>query len=55
MVSQVFFKDYFVIHGTSDKLWNEIELIEYLVSKQGGIVKLIVNPEAICVRSLGIY
>lgn len=55
MIKQVIFKDYFVINGTSDRLWNEIELVEFLVKNQGRHIKLIVNPEAICLKSLGIY
>lgn len=45
----------FVISGTNDKIWNLIELIEYLVSNQNQNVKLRINPEAIDLDRLGIY
>ena len=45
----------FIISGTNDKLWNTVELIEYLVSNQNQSIKLRINPEAIDLDRLGIY
>ena len=45
----------FIIHGTNDKLWNFQELIGYLVKNQHKHISLVINPEAICLETLGIY
>lgn len=45
----------FVISGTNDKLWNFQELISYLVKNQRQHISLKINPEAICLETLGIY
>jgi hypothetical protein len=45
----------FIIHGTNDKLWNFQELIGYLVKNQHQHISLKINPEAICLETLGIY
>ena len=45
----------FIIHGTNDKLWNFQELIGYLAKNQHQHISLIINPEAICLETLGIY
>lgn len=45
----------FIIHGTNDKLWNFQELISYLVKNQRQHISLKINPEAICLETLGIY
>jgi hypothetical protein len=45
----------FVIHGTNDKLWNLQELIGYLNKNQHQHVSLRINPEAVCLETLGVY
>jgi len=45
----------FVITGTNNKLWNFQELTNYLVRNQHRRISLIINPEAICLETLGIY
>jgi hypothetical protein len=45
----------FVISGTNDKLWNFQELISYLANNQRKHISLKINPEAICLETLGIY
>lgn len=45
----------FIISGTNDKLWNFQELVEYLAKNQHRCISLKINPEAICLESLGIY
>lgn len=45
----------FIISGTNDKLWNFQELISYLVKNQRQPISLKINPEAICLETLGIY
>jgi hypothetical protein len=45
----------FIISGTNDKLWNFQELISYLANNQRKHISLKINPEAICLETLGIY
>ena len=45
----------FVISGTNDKLWNFQELISYLANNQRKHISLKINPEAVCLETLGIY
>jgi len=45
----------FVISGTNDKLWNFQELVSYLSKNQHGNISLLINPEAICLDTLGVY
>lgn len=45
----------FIISGTNDKLWNGVELLEYLTTNQNQHIKLRINPEAIDIGALGIY
>jgi hypothetical protein len=45
----------FIIHGTDEKLWNLQELVGYLVKNQHQHISLKINPEAICLDTLGIY
>lgn len=40
---------------TSDKIWNLPHLIRYLSDNQGKDIQLCIDPEAICLRSLGLY
>ena len=45
----------FPISVTSDRLWNLSALLQFLKLNQGKQIKLIVEPEAIDVRRLGLY
>jgi hypothetical protein len=45
----------FIITGTNDKLWNCQDLVEYLVKNQHQHISLKINPEAICLDTLGVY
>jgi hypothetical protein len=40
---------------TSDKIWDITKLISYLSSNQNVDIKIAIEPEAICLRSLGLY
>lgn len=44
-----------VIHATNDRLWNHKQLVQFLATNQGRTIELSVNPEAICLETLGIY
>ena len=45
----------FYLECTSDRIWNYVELIKYLVRNQTQSIEIKVNPEAICLHSLGFY
>jgi hypothetical protein len=45
----------FTIICNNDKIWNQLELIDYLVKNQGKTVELDIKPEAICLANLGVY
>jgi len=45
----------FQVSATSDRIWNYSELVNYLVKCQHGTANLVVNPEAICLKNLGLY
>jgi hypothetical protein len=45
----------FTVQCTNDKFWNQLELIEYLLKNQNQKIELNINPEAICLESLGLY
>lgn len=45
----------FTVHCTNDKLWNIVELVHYLSTNQHKSIRLLINPEAIDIGSLGIY
>jgi hypothetical protein len=45
----------FTIICNNDKIWNQLELIDYLVQNQDKKILLDINPEAICLQSLGVY
>jgi hypothetical protein len=45
----------FVISATSDRFWNLTEFIQFLVKHQRQAIELGVDPEAICLKSLGVY
>lgn len=45
----------FVISATSDHFWNKDEFFYFLHCHAGQKIKLNINPEAICLRSLGVY
>lgn len=48
-------KQKFIISGTNDTLWNQFELIDYLIKNQNKCITLQINPEAIDLNNLGIY
>ena len=45
----------FTIICNNDKIWNQLELIEYLVNHQNKKIELDITPEAICLERLGAY
>jgi len=45
----------FTIGCTSDKIWNHDELLNFLIANQHNSIKLIIEPEAICLENLGVY
>jgi hypothetical protein len=45
----------FTISATSDRLWNRNNLLEFLIANQHQQIELTLNPEAICLRNLGVY
>lgn len=45
----------FTIICNNDKIWNQLELIDYLVKNQDKTVELDINPEATCLTNLGVY
>lgn len=40
---------------TSDKIWNMPGLIRYLSTNQGKSITLQIDPEAVCLRTVGVY
>ena len=48
-------KQTFIIHATNDKLWNFQELVNYLAKNQRQHISLKINPEAICLETIGVY
>jgi hypothetical protein len=45
----------FTVHCNNDKFWNQLELIDYLLKNQNKKIELDINPESICLESLGLY
>jgi hypothetical protein len=45
----------FTLECTSDRIWNYVELIDYLVRNQNDTIDIKVNPEAICLANVGLY
>jgi hypothetical protein len=45
----------FCISCTSDKIWNQNELITFLVAHQHQTIELSPEPEAICLNNIGLY
>lgn len=45
----------FVVSCTSDKIWNYLELIKFLVCNQNKEITLKLVPEAVCLANLGLY
>ena len=45
----------FTIICNNDKIWNKLELIDYLVKHQDKKILLDIHPEATCLQSLGVY
>lgn len=45
----------FEISGTSDKFWNKNNFVSFLASNQKNDIILTTAPEAVCLRTLGVY
>lgn len=45
----------FQLSGTSDRFWNKDQFIAFLIKHQKQHIELTVVPEAICLKSLGVY
>jgi len=45
----------FRIAATSDRFWNLGDFVQFLAHHQGQSIELGVDPEAICLESLGVY
>jgi len=45
----------FIVSGTNDKFWNLLEFVEYLTKNQHQDIEFKINPEAICLKSLGVF
>lgn len=45
----------FSVIGNNEKLWNTLELTEYLVNNQNQHIQLVILPEAICLETIGLY
>ena len=45
----------FCVSATSDKIWNYLELIEFLSANQNKKIQIDIVPEAICLHNLGLY
>lgn len=44
-----------LIGCTSDKLWNRLELLKFLINHQQKHIVLWIRPEAICLTAIGVY
>lgn len=45
----------FVVQCTNDKIWNQVELIQFLNANQNKSIVLTINPEAISLHNLKLY
>ena len=45
----------FTVAGTSDKIWNLGEFLDFLIANQHSHIQITINPEAICLKNLGVY
>lgn len=45
----------FRVGCTADHIWNVKELIQYLAQNQNGTITIAVDPEAVCLRTVGLY
>lgn len=45
----------FVISATSDRFWNKDAFVEFLFRNRGRALRLRMDPEAICLHTLGVY
>ena len=45
----------FSVSCTSDKIWNITDLVGFLAANQNTAIELKIEPEAICLRNLGLY
>ena len=46
---------HFTVHCSNDQIWNLTELIHFLSQNQNQCIRLKINPEAICLTTLGLY
>lgn len=45
----------FTVSCTSDKIWNYDKLLNFLIAHQHNSINLCIEPEAICLTSIGLY
>ena len=45
----------FTVAGTSDKIWNLGEFLDFLIANQHSHIQITINPESICLKNLGVY
>ena len=45
----------FCISATSDRFWNFTKFVKFLFQHRGSSIQLTIEPEAICLRNLGVY
>jgi len=45
----------FTISGTSDRFWNKDDFFKFLLLNQNKSIELTVVPEAVCLKTLGVY
>ena len=44
-----------MIGVTSDKIWNLNELLDFLIANQGKTIQMVIYPEAVCLKTIGLY
>lgn len=45
----------FTVSCTSDKIWNYSSLLNFLIANQHNSIDLMIQPEAICLKNIGLY
>lgn len=45
----------FKLGCTSDKIWNLSELVKYLEANQNQTINIVIFPEAVCLKTIGVY